>query len=127
MISDDLTLIKPLGKGAFGEVYLTSKVGTNEKYATKIVEQMKKIIKIKLIILYAISGILIMLFWYYVSAFCAVFKNSQGHYFTNVLVAFIVCNIWPCVISLIPAFLRTKALENKSKKMYIISQIVAYF
>ena len=100
---------------------------TDEVERTKIVEQMKKIIKIKLIILYAISGILIMLFWYYVSAFCAVFKNSQGHYFTNVLVAFIVCNIWPCVISLIPAFLRTKALENKSKKMYIISQIVAYF
>ena len=39
MISDDLTLIKPLGKGAFGEVYLTSKVGTNEKYATKKIDK----------------------------------------------------------------------------------------
>ena len=35
MLVDDLTLIKPLGKGAFGEVYLTSKQGTSTKFATK--------------------------------------------------------------------------------------------
>ena len=32
---DDLTLIKLLGKGSFGEVYLTSKAGYSEFYATK--------------------------------------------------------------------------------------------
>ena len=32
---DDLTLIKLLGKGSFGEVYLTSKVGHSELFATK--------------------------------------------------------------------------------------------
>ena len=93
----------------------------------KLAKKMKQISKIKLIILYAISGVLIMLFWYYLSAFCAVFKNSQGHYFTNVLVSFIICNIWPCVTSLIPSFLRTKALQNKNETLYKISQIVAYF
>ena len=35
MLLDDLTLIEPLGKGAFGEVYLTTKIGTSEKFATK--------------------------------------------------------------------------------------------
>ena len=35
MLIDDLTLIKAIGKGAFGEVYLTSKQGTSTKYATK--------------------------------------------------------------------------------------------
>ena len=93
----------------------------------RLAEKIEKITKIKLIILYAISGALILFFWYYVSAFCAIFKNSQGHYFTNVLVSFIICNIWPCAISLIPAFLRTKALEKKNETMYKISQIVAYF
>ena len=39
MLIDDLTLIKPLGKGAFGEVYLTSKQGTNQKYATKKIDK----------------------------------------------------------------------------------------
>ena len=32
---DDLTLIKQLGKGSFGEVYLTSKKGHSQLYATK--------------------------------------------------------------------------------------------
>ena len=41
MLIDDLTLIKPLGKGAFGEVYLTSKQGTSTKYATKKLEKSK--------------------------------------------------------------------------------------
>ena len=40
MIVDDLTLEKCLGKGAFGEVYLTTKKGDNtKKYATKKFER----------------------------------------------------------------------------------------
>ena len=39
MLVDDLTLIKKLGKGAFGEVYLTSKQGTKERYATKKIDK----------------------------------------------------------------------------------------
>ena len=39
MLVDDLTLIKSIGKGAFGEVYLTSKQGSKEKYATKKIDK----------------------------------------------------------------------------------------
>ena len=39
MLVDDYTLIKPLGKGAFGEVYLTSKQGSKEKFATKRIDK----------------------------------------------------------------------------------------
>ena len=39
MLIDDLTLQKTLGKGAFGEVYLTTKVGTKEKFATKKIDK----------------------------------------------------------------------------------------
>ena len=35
MLIEDLTLLKCLGRGAFGEVYLTSKKGTQQKFATK--------------------------------------------------------------------------------------------
>ena len=39
MLVDDLTLIQGLGKGAFGEVYLTSKQGSQEKFATKKIDK----------------------------------------------------------------------------------------
>ena len=45
MLIEDLTLLKCIGKGAFGEVYLTSKIGTKEKFATKKID--KKFIKEK--------------------------------------------------------------------------------
>ena len=93
-----------------------------------LVEILKRNSRIKLVMLYIVAGLLISLCWYYVSAFCAVFKNSQGHYFINVLVAFIVCNIWPCVTSFIPVFLRKKALDDgTSETLYKISQIISLF
>ena len=38
---DEYTLLKTIGKGAFGEVYLTSKEGTNHLFATKKVSKQK--------------------------------------------------------------------------------------
>ena len=86
----------------------------------------KRSLNIRAIIFFIISIGIIGVCWYYVSAFCAVFKNSQGHYFVNWLVAFIVCNIWPCVTSLISTSLRHKALQTGiSETLYKISQIVS--
>ena len=91
-------------------------------------EKVKRILKIKIIVLFAISGLLICLCWYYVAAFCAVFKNSQGNYLVNVLGAFIVCNLWPCVTSLIAPIFRIKSIKDGNAKcMYKFSQIIAYF
>lgn len=39
MLVGDYTLTKSLGKGAFGEVYITSKQGTQEKFATKKIDK----------------------------------------------------------------------------------------
>ena len=86
----------------------------------------KKKIKIKTYILFFVSIALILLCWYYVAAFCAVFKNSQGHYFLNVLIAFLVCNIWPCVTSLIAPAMRRYSFKKNSPCMYKASKIVAY-
>jgi hypothetical protein len=83
--------------------------------------------KVKLYVLYGISAIIVGLCWYYVSAFCAVFKNSQGHYLINTLVSFIVCNLWPVLTSFICTIMRRKALEIQSSKLYKASKIVSIF
>ena len=96
------------------------------KKDNKLADKIKKKIIIKTFILLGVSIALIALCWYYVAAFCAVFKNSQGHYFINVFVAFLVCNIWPCVTSLIAPALRRYSFKKNSSCMYKASKIVAY-
>ena len=39
MLIDDYTLVEKLGKGSFCEVYLTSKLRTKEKFATKKIDK----------------------------------------------------------------------------------------
>ena len=41
MMIEDYSLIKSIGKGEFGEVFLTSKKGTNQLFATKKVSKQK--------------------------------------------------------------------------------------
>ena len=41
MMIDEYTLLKSIGKGAFGEVYMTSKEGTNKLFATKKISKQK--------------------------------------------------------------------------------------
>ena len=89
-----------------------------------LAEKAKKCANIKIIILYIASGCLLILCWYYVSAFCAVFKNSQKNYLINTLISFIVCNLWPFVTTFIPTIMRRKAIEKKSATLYKSSQYV---
>ena len=39
MLIDDYTLVKTIGEGAFGKVYLKTKHGTKEKFATKQIDK----------------------------------------------------------------------------------------
>ena len=90
-------------------------------------ERSRKIASIKLYILYGLSGLLIMLCWYYVSAFCAVFKNSQKNYLINFFICFVVCNLWPVITCFIPTIMRKAALEKYNETLYKASQIVSIF
>ena len=93
----------------------------------KIKVELTKLLKKKLITVFVISGLLIELCWYYVSAYCAVFKNSQRYYFISVLFVFIVSNIWPCATSLIAPFFRIISLKNgNSPFVYKFSQKISY-
>jgi len=91
------------------------------------IELAKRSSRIKTIVFFSVSSFIIMVCWYYVSAFCAVFKNSQGHYLINTLVSFIICMLWPLVTSWITVGLRKLSLNKKSPTLYKVSQIVSLF
>ena len=88
---------------------LSSIKGKDAEYkADKLIAQ----IKIKYIIFCTLVVILTILFWYYVSCFCAVYKNTQIDMIKNALITFIITLIYPFLVCLIPAFIRIISLSN---------------
>jgi hypothetical protein len=104
---------------------IISEKGFMKRYDS--IELTKRSLKIRSIILFAFSVFVVGICWYYVSAFCAVFKNSQGHYLINTLVAFIVCNLWPFVTSAITMGIRKLSLNKNSPGLYKLSKIISVF
>ena len=102
---------------------------TEKEYRNKLdkIELAKRSAKIKAIAFFSVSSLIVMVCWYYVAAFCAVFKNSQGHYLINTLVSFIICMLWPVITSWITVGLRKLSLSKKSPALYKASQIVSLF
>ena len=79
----------------------------------------------KSIVLFALSYLFVILFWYYLSCFCAVYKNTQVYLIKDTLISFATSLLYPFPINLIPGLLRFPALRNKKKCLYIISTLVA--
>jgi hypothetical protein len=77
-------------------------------------------LKIKFILYYIISSILILFFWYYISMFGAIYKNTQVHLLKDTLISFGLSLIYPFGIYLLPGIFRIPALSNrKNKKKYL--------
>ena len=75
-----------------------------------------KKIKIILFCFCIISSIFLFLFWYYISMFCAIYKNTQIHLIKDTLISFGTSLLYPFVIYLSPGFFRIPALSNKNNK-----------
>ena len=100
-----------------------------QKKAKKMADDSKKCFKIKLYFFCFISLFLILFFWYYITAFGAVYPNTQLHLIKDTLMSFGISMIYPFIINLLPGIFRIPALraEKKDKKwIYQISKIIAY-
>ena len=87
----------------------------NRKKALKESSNIIKELSIKFSIYFIISFILLILFWYLVSAFCAVYNNSQLLLILNTLSSFIVSLIYPFGLYLLPGIFRITALRTRNK------------
>ena len=97
-------------------------INLNKRYS-------KLYIKIKIILLsfFIVSTIFILLFWYYISMFCAVYKNTQIHLIKDTLISISTSLLFPFVIYLLPGLLRIPALSNKNNKrecLYNMSKFI---
>ena len=87
-------------------------------------------LKIKFIFFFIISFLFLVLFWYYIGCFCAVYNNTQLHLFKDSLIGFASSMGYPLVINLLPPLFRIPALKRKTKThelMFICSKIIQFF
>ena len=91
------------------------------------VTKLYKILNIKFVLYFIVSFIFLLFFWYYVSVFCAVYRNTQMHLAKDTLSSFLLSFIDPFVIYIIPGIFRIPALsksKNKRQYFYNFSQIL---
>ena len=81
----------------------------------------------KFIVFFIISFIFIMVFWYYVACFCAVYRNTQYHLIKNTLICFGTSLLSPFGKKLLPGIFRIPGLRGKKPPLYIFSKILQIF
>ena len=88
---------------------------------------MKKL-KIQFGIFFLIIFLLVSFFWYFIAAFCAVYRNTQKILIENTISSFCLSLLYPFGLNLIPGMFRIPSLKNytsSSKYCYFISKIIA--
>ena len=95
------------------------------KNLNKKSESVKKCIFIKSLCFYISTSVLLLFFWYYLSCFSAIYKNTQLHLIKDTLISFGLSLIYPFGIYLLPGIFRISSLRKKDRKfMYRISSIL---
>ena len=87
----------------------------------------KKTLIIKFIFFYIFNFLLLIFFWFYISSFCAVYRNTQNYLIKDTIVSFSLSFLYPFGICLIPGIFRLLSLNayKKDKKcIYIFSKIL---
>ena len=110
--------------------YNIKSMALNELNKKKIVSVMK-LIKCKIIVYYIFTFILYFFYWYTITAFCAVYINTQKIFITDSISSFIMGLIYPFILYIFPAGLRLLSLMATEKKnlecLYSLSDIIPFF
>ena len=105
---------------------LKLKKNKKKKFLNERVIKLKYKLNIKFILYFIISFIFLLFFWYYLSMFCAIYRNTQYHLIKDTLISFGLSFIYPFCIYLLPGIFRIPALsriQNKRKYLYSFSKI----
>ena len=86
-------------------------------------ERVLKCLKIKFICFFVFSFVFLILFWYYLSCFCAVYQKTQIHLIKDTVISFSLSLFYQFGINLIPGCLRMNSLNAKNKDRYILYKI----
>ena len=95
--------------------------------AVNLKEKKLKCMKIKFAIFFVLNFVLLGLFWYYLTCFNAVYKNTQIYLIENSFISFGFSLVYPFIINIIPVIIRMNSLHSVKKDqkcLYKASQII---
>ena len=96
----------------------------------KRAKDLKKKLSIQILFYYIISFLFLVFFWYYISMFGVIYKNTQMHLLKDSLYSFGLSPIFPFIIYLFPGIFRIPSLsEGKNNKecLYNFSKFLQNF
>ena len=120
-------------KNLLNRLSLSQRIIHRIKNKTSLFEASYLFNKVRNIILYRISIFFVILyifmifFWYYISAFCGVYNNSQKTLFKSNFQSFIISMLFPFIFCLLTVIARKIALKNKWKYIFNLSVFLNYF
>ena len=100
------------------------------KHINKNGKKLKKIIRIKFILYFIFSFMFLIFFWYYISMFGAIYRNTQVHLLKDTLISFALSLLYPFAFYLLPGLFRITALSDEKRKrnlLYKFSLFLQYF
>ena len=90
----------------------------------KVMDALRCLI-IKYICFFIIGIAFLLLFWYYISSFCYIYKNTQLYLLKNALICYLLYIIYPFIFWLIPSIIRIHSLKKPGIIFYKTSQIIS--
>ena len=100
-------------------------ISSNKK--NEIIKKIHQIIgtlKIKILAFLIIEFCLMLLFTYYITAFCAIYKSTQISWLSDSFVSFVMSNLFELLVGLIISILYTSGIKNQIKLMHTISVFI---
>ena len=88
---------------------------------------MKKCLKIKFILFFILNYFFLILFWYYISCFCAIYKNTQFYLIKDTLISFGLSLLYPVGLCFIPGIFRIpslRAFKQDKECIYKLSTVI---
>ena len=102
------------------DVIISFKRDRTKNNIIKKAKSLKKVLACKFFLYFIISFLFLFFFWYYISLFDVIYKNTQIHLLKDTLMSFGLSLFIPFVIYLFPGFFRIPALSNrKNKREYL--------
>ena len=97
-----------------------------EKNHDKIYEtanSIKNCLMIKYILFFIISFVFLLVFWYYLSSFCAVYKNTQIYLVINTSLSYIINILYICIFNIFPTIFRKISLKENNPTNIIFYKV----